>query len=133
MGDYWASIEVNGSCESPPDDNTLTPSPPADTTGPSFDSGYLVWESCQFFGTADLLDSSGISWAKFGYNLNGQGMNWIWMSDTGSGWQAEVGISVMDGIGTLIGNIEYQFQASDGLNNESYSGTYSYNYTSCDG
>lgn len=131
----WVTIEAYGSCSEPPAEPTPTdtPPPPSDTTGPSFNSGYLIWEDCKFYGVSDVSDPSGVSWAKFGYNLNGQGWQWLWMSDTGYGWQSDAGISVMDGIGTPIGDIEFQFQAADSLNNENYSGSYYHSYTSCDG
>jgi hypothetical protein len=135
--DRWVTIDAYGSCTSPQptEPPTVPPPPPApsDSTGPNFDTGYLIWEDCKFFGAADLSDPSGISWAKFGYNLNDGGWLWVWMADTGSGWQSEVGISVMDGIGTPIGEIDYEFHAMDNLGNESYSGALFYNYFSCDG
>jgi hypothetical protein len=124
------TVAVTGTCTLP----TLTPTTePQDTMGPSFDTGYLIWEGCKFYGMTDLSDPSGISWAKFGYNLNNEGWLWAWMFDTGSGWQSEFGVSVLEGIGTPIGNIQYQFHSSDNYNNESYSEIFNYGYSSCDG
>jgi len=79
------------------------PPPPADTDGPSIGSSSLVFESCQFYGQASISDASGVSCAKFGFNLNNEGWKWVWMQDLGSGfWQSEVGISKDSVIGTPI-------------------------------
>jgi len=114
-------------------DTEPPPDPPADTSGPSIDSGSMFFESCQFYGQASASDPSGVSWMKFGFNKNDAGWSWVWMSDYGGLWQSDAGISVEDGIGTPVGTIQYKFQAGDTLGNESTSGVYSYNYTSCDG
>ena len=56
------------------------------------------------------------------------------MQDLGSGfWQSEVGISIDSGIGTPIGDIQYQIHAADSLGNETFSGEKTHSYTSCDG
>ena len=123
----------------PPPENVPTtapppPPPPADTTGPSIGSSSLVFESCQFYGQASISDASGVSWAKFGFDLNGEGWKWVWMQDLGGGvWQSEAGISLESGIGTPIGVIQYQIQAADTLGNETISGVNTHSYTSCDG
>ncbi|MCJ7433411.1 MAG: hypothetical protein MUO77_07995, partial [Anaerolineales bacterium] len=58
----------------------------------------------------------------------------VWMSEISADfWQSEAGISVGDGIGTVIGTVEYYITASDNLGNQSESGPSTYNYTSCGG
>lgn len=110
------------------------PPPPADTDGPSIASSSLIFESCQFYGHSSISDASGVSWAKFGFDLNGEGWKWVWMQDLGGGvWQSEAGISLESGIGTPIGVIQYQIQAADTLGNETISGVNTHSYTSCDG
>jgi len=124
--------DTGGDGEEIPETEPL-PEPPADTSAPSIDSGSIFFEGCQFYGQAIASDPSGIGWMKFGFNKNGDGWGWIWMSEYGGIWQSDAGISVDDGMGTPIGNIQYQFQAADTLGNETYSGTYSYSYTGCGG
>jgi len=140
-------ITVSGSCtaattKAPPSPvpatrtptATLTMAPPDDTSGPSINSQWLVWESCKFYGQADISDPSGVSWAKFYFNKNGEGWLSVWMSNIGgSTWEAEAGIAVDSGIGTPIGSVEYYVQASDNSGNVSESGSSATNYTSCDG
>ena len=126
--DYWTTVEVYAT-EIPTD----TPLPPADSTGPNISWTNLVWGNCQFSGQAGISDESGVSWAKFYYNKDGEGWNSIWMSGSDT-WQSDLGVSVGDGTGTVIpGSIEYYINAVDNLGNESTSGTSSYNYGSCDG
>ena len=104
---------------------------PADTTGPSINWTNLSWSGCQFYGQADIYDDSGVSWAQFYYNKDGEGWNSIWMSGS---WQSELGVSIGDGMGTIMpGSIEYYVIAADTLGNENESGISSYNYFSCDG
>lgn len=136
-------VQVNGSCagSTTPTWTTQPPvgttPPPTDTSGPTIEYGNLVFESCLFYGQAYISDPSGVSSAKFGYNLNGGGWLWIWMQDIGGGyWQSEVGISLGGGgMETLpIGDIDYQFFSKDNLGNETYTPVYpTYHYTSCDG
>ena len=107
---------------------------PADTTGPSINWTGLTWSGCQFYGEAGITDESGVSWAQFHYNKDGEGWNSIWMSGSGDYWQAELGVAVGDGMGTVIpGSIEYYVITADTLGNENESGVSSYNYSSCDG
>jgi len=124
--------DTDGDGEEIPDTEP-PPDPPADTNAPSIDTGSIFFEGCQFYGQAIASDPSGIGWMKFGFNKNEEGWEWIWMSDYGGIWQSDAGISVDDGMGTPIGNIQYQFQAADTLGNETYSGIYSYDYTGCGG
>jgi len=51
----------------------------------------------------------------------------------GDTWQAEVGISVDDGMGTPVGTIEFYIESTDNNNNTSNSGVSTYNYMSCSG
>ena len=105
----------------------------ADTTGP-YITGILAWGDCKFYGQAYLYEPSGVAQAKFGYNLNGGGWQWVWMAASNdTAWLSELSISVMDGINTPIGHIEYQFWAKDTLGNENNSEIYEYDYTSCSG
>ena len=128
--DYPLRIDVYGSCSVPVTD---TPPQPSDTSGPLFISGNLVWDNCQFFGVAEFTDPSGVDWAEFHYNLNGQGWAWIKMNKSGNGWKSQVGVSVMSGIGTPIGSLEYKFRSLDSLGNETWSGVTEYDYMSCSG
>ncbi len=128
--DYTARIEAYGSCSAPP----VTEPPPSDTDGPNVDWSNLVFEGCQFYGQAGVSDASGVSWAKFYFNKNGEGWKSVWMSEISSGtWQSEAGISVEDGIGTPIGSIEYYITAGDTLGNQGEGGSGTYNYTGCGG
>ena len=122
--DHWASVEVS---EPPPEPPTDTPTPteeppPADTSGPSIDwtNGFL--EACQFYGQAGITDESGVSWAQFYYNKNGEGWASVWMQEISAGnWESD-GVMVSDDAVT----IEYYVVASDELGNESESGTVSF-------
>ena len=132
-------VKVNGSCTTPatptftPDAPVAT-TPPPDLNGPYIGYTNLVFESCIVYGQAEISDPSGVGTAKFGYNLNGGGWLWIWMQDIGGGmWQSEVGIDLGGGIGTVIGEIEYQITSMDSLGNETYSVPAIYYYYSCDG
>ena len=119
--DHWTSVDVYEA-------------PPSDTTGPSINWKNLVWESCQFYGEAGISDESGVSWAQFYYNRNGEGWNSVWMSELSTEyWQSEIGVSVDDGMSTPMGTVEYYIVASDSLGNQRQSGTSSYSYTGCDG
>ncbi len=103
----------------------------ADTTGPTINWTNLSWSGCQFYGQADIYDDSGVAWAQFHYNKDGEGWNSIWMSGS---WQSELGVSVGDGMGTVMpGNIQYYVIAADTLGNENESEISSYDYFSCDG
>ncbi len=119
--DHWTTVDV------------YEP-PPADTSGPSVNWTNLVWESCQFFGEAGISDESGVAWAQFYYNKNGEGWASVWMSELSTDyWQSEIGIPVDDGLGTPVGTIDYYIVANDNLGNQSESSTSTYNYMSCDG
>lgn len=122
---------------SKPKDDIVTaippPAPRADTSGPSFGASNLYFNDCRAFGQADVSDPSGVGWMKLGYNLNGEGWKWVWMQNTVGVWQSEAGAPLQSGIGTPIGDIQYQFKAADTLGNESTSSVYRYNYTSCSG
>jgi len=133
--DHWVYVEVYQPAAPPTDTPTPTEPPPAvDNTGPSINWTMLVWESCQFFGEAGISDESGVGWAQFYYNKNGEGWASVWMSKLSADyWQSELGISVDEGIGTPIGTIEYYVIASDNLGNQSESATLLYDYTGCDG
>ena len=128
------TIAVNGSCEVP---ETLPPEEPpqyTDTDGPGLSSLSLVWEGCTFFGQAEITDASGVSQAKFLFNLNNEGEKSLWMQDIGNGfWQSEVGISIgSDGMTTPMGgSIEYRMWAKDTLNNESFSSSTTETYNAC--
>jgi hypothetical protein len=119
--DQWASVEVSAP-------------PPTDSSGPTINWTNLVWESCQFYGEAGISDESGVSWAQFYYNKNGEGWASIWMSELSTEyWQSDYGVSVGGEIGTPIGTVDYYVIASDSLGNQSESGIASYSYMSCDG
>ena len=51
----------------------------------------------------------------------------------GNMWQSEVGVVLGDGIGTVIGVIEYQVSSMDNRGNETLSSPATYYYYSCDG
>ncbi|MFZ5908850.1 MAG: hypothetical protein ACOYYU_02395 [Chloroflexota bacterium] len=127
--DYTARIEVSGSCSAPP----VTEPPPSDTDGPSVNAVYTFWEGCEVYGQADLSDPSGVSWAEFHYNLNGQGWAWIKMNESGGLWTSQVGVSVNDGMGTPAGSLVYKVRTLDALNNESWSGESTLDYLGCGG
>ena len=130
------TVTVSGSCtvETTPPPVATTEAPPPDTSGPTISEQWLVWESCKFFGQATISDPAGVSSAKFHLNKNGEGWGSIWMSNIGGDtWQAEVGISVDDGMGTPVGTIEFYIESTDNNNNTSNSGVSTYNYMSCSG
>jgi hypothetical protein len=126
------TIAVNGACEVP---ETVPPEepPPTDTTGPEYVWVDTLFEDCKFTGAAEISDPSGVSWAKFHFNLNNEGWKSLWMKDIGGGvWEAEAAISVMEEIGTPIGEIEYRIESADTLNNQSSIQT-TRTYNSCSG
>ena len=108
------------------------PTPVPDTFGP-YIGGNLAWGDCKFYGIAGIIDDSGVSEAKFGYNLNNQGWQWIEMSTSDQANWLSASVSVMEDIGTPMGHIDYQFWAKDNLGNETYTDTYEHDYTSCGG
>ena len=63
---------------------TYTSPPPADTTGPSVNSVSTFWEGCSLYGTASISDPSGVIWAEFWFNHNGEG--WAWITDKSKWW-----------------------------------------------
>ncbi|MFZ5908847.1 MAG: hypothetical protein ACOYYU_02380, partial [Chloroflexota bacterium] len=111
----------------------VTEPPPSDTDGPSVNAVYTFWEGCEVYGQADLSDPSGVSWAEFHYNLNGQGWAWIKMNESGGLWTSQVGVSVNDGMGTPAGSLVYKVRTLDALNNESWSGESTLDYLGCGG
>ncbi|MFN2159579.1 MAG: hypothetical protein ACK2TW_06465 [Anaerolineales bacterium] len=126
--DSWATLEVYGSCEV----ETEEPEPPPDTEGPSISSPSLVWEGCDVYLQATISDPGGVSWAKYYYNLNGEGWRSIWMSDIGSDtWISDAGAPVSSGIETLIGTIQYYVEAGDNFGNVSQSPSSSHDITGC--
>jgi hypothetical protein len=127
--DYYATINVSGSCYVPP----TTQAPPSDTNGPTINGVYAFWESCDVYGQADISDPSGVAWAEFWYNLNGQGWNWIQMNLSGGTWTSQVGVPVSDGFNTPVGSLVFKVRTLDTLNNESWSGETTLNYNGCGG
>ncbi|MBI9046442.1 MAG: hypothetical protein JEZ06_18270 [Anaerolineaceae bacterium] len=118
------TVIVNGSCYEE-----------IDTEGPIIEPWtFTHWEDCRFFGLAGISDPSGVSSAKFYYNLNDGGWYSVWMMDLGGdAWESEVGVSVSDGMGTPAGSFQYYFEATDGNGNTSTSGQLSYTYNGCEG
>jgi len=134
MADYWTTVEVYGSCETPTE---TEPPPPEDTTGPDIGYTNLRWDSggCQFFGQAgSVTDPSGVASVTFFYNLNDEGWMSIEMYDTGGGiWETSYGVPVGDGMDTPIGDVQYYVIARDSLGNENESGNASYSFMGCGG
>jgi hypothetical protein len=116
--DYWTSVDVSEP-------------PPADTSGPSINWTNLVVEGCQFFGQAGIYDESGVGWAQFYFNKDGEGWASVWMQEISTEtWESEVGIT----LSSDSGSIDYYIIASDNLGNESESGSSTYYYdTGCGG
>lgn len=117
--DYWASVDVSEP-------------PPSDTTGASINWTDLVIEGCQFYGQAGISDESGVSWAQFYFNKNGEGWASIWMQEVSTDfWEMEVGIGVSD----ETVSIDYYVVTGDSLGNESESGVGNYysDSTGCGG
>ena len=124
----WAALEVSGFC----DIETEEPEPPPDTQGPSISSRSVVWEGCDVYLQANISDPSGVAWATYYYNLNGEGWNSIPMSNVGGGtWISDSGVPVSDGIGTPFGTIQYYVEAGDIPGNVSQSSPGSHNYNGC--
>lgn len=130
-------VDVYGSCAAPvteaPPQPPPPPQPPADTSGPTVNAVYAVWEGCAIYGQAEISDPSGVSWAEFHYNLNGQGWAWILMNQSGSLWTSQVGVQVTDGMSTPVGSMVYKVRTLDSLNNETWSGTSILEYVGCGG
>jgi len=116
--DRQVTIMVYGSCAPPPAPPTtaVPPPPPQDRTGPSISNIRLSDpEGCYLFGRANITDPSGVSQAKFQYNIGGQGWNSLWMRDLGGNqWESEVGIKITGG----VMNIQFRAWAMDRQNNE---------------
>lgn len=123
--DYYARIEVYGSCYVPPTETSI---PPGDTNGPSID-GSVFWEGCSLYGQASITDPAGLSYAEFWYNLNDGGWVSIPMSDYGGNWQSQSGV----GTGGFAGRLQYKFHAVDAYGNESWSSVGTYNFSYCGG
>lgn len=141
-----AFVDVYGSCAAPteyipptqyvPPTQYIPPTqyvPPADTSGPTINAVYAVWEGCTIYGQAEISDPSGVSWAEFHYNLNEQGWAWIKMNQSGSLWTSQVGVQVTDGMSTPVGSMVYKVRTLDSLNNETWSGTSTLEYIGCGG
>ncbi len=132
--DHWVTIDVYGNCSTPATDPPPTDPPvPSDTTGPTINAVYTFWQSCDLYGQADISDPSGVAWAEFWFDLNGQGWAWIQMNESGGLWTSQVGISVSDGISTPSGSLVYKVRTLDTLHNESWSGETTFPYTGCGG
>lgn len=101
--------------------------PPSDTSGPIVNSVGVYWDGCSLFGTADITDESGVSWAEFHFNLNDTGWAWILMNQSGTTWTSQVGVDTFGAPGTLV----YKVRTLDSLNNESWSGESSKNFAYC--
>jgi len=117
--DHWVSVDVSDP-------------PPADTSGPSINWTDLVIEGCQFYGQAGITDESGVGWAQFYFNKNGEGWGSIWMHEVSTDfWEMEVGVGVSD----ESVSIDYYVVAGDSLGNESESGVGNYysDSTGCGG
>ncbi|MBI3161896.1 MAG: Ig-like domain-containing protein [Chloroflexi bacterium] len=140
--DYYATVNVSGSCSLPTIQPTSTtvppptiepsptlPPPPSDTSGPSINSVNATWypEGCSLFGRANITDPSGVIWAEFWFNLNGTGWAWIQMNQSGNDWTSQVGIDTFGAPGSL----EYKVRTLDSLNNESWSGVSTKNFSYC--
>lgn len=109
------TIMVYGSCAPPAPPTTAVPPAPPDNAGPSISNVRLDQEGCQLFGRANITDPSGVSQAKFWYNIGGAGWNSIWMSNKGGNlWEAEAGIKITGG----VMNIQFSVWANDKRNNE---------------
>lgn len=117
--DYYARIEVSGSCYVPP----------SDSTGPSINTPSVFWEGCSIYGQTSIYDDSGVSYAEFWYNLNGGGWVSIPMSNLGGGWQSQYGVET----GGFSGNLVYKIRAVDIYNNEAWSSAGSYTFSYCGG
>lgn len=105
------------------------PPPPSDTSGPSINVVSVFWypEGCSLFGTADITDPSGVTWAEFHFNLNDSGWAWIKMNQSGTTWTSQVGVDTAGLPGTLV----YKVRTLDSLNNESWSGESFKNFAYC--
>jgi hypothetical protein len=123
---HGVTVYVSGTCEQPTEEVL-------DTSGPNISDVGTEWRSedgCKFYGLARISDPSGVSWAKFFYQLDGGGWNSLWMSDLGGGyWVADAGI----GIFQTSGYIDYYVIAGDSVGNESESGSRSGDYWMCGG
>jgi len=144
--DYYAEVEVIGSCEAdvtdtvqppskptatdtvpPPQGPTDTSPPPADTTGPTINYVTHVWEGCTIFGEASISDPSGVIWAEFWYNQDEEGWGWIEMLQDGDRWTSKVGLDT----GGFAGSLQYKVRTLDSLHNETWSGVTTHNYSYC--
>lgn len=121
--EYYARIDVYGSCTLPP----TTQAPPADTSGPTINSYGTFWQGCTIYGQASISDPSGVTWAEFWYNLNDQGWNWILMNISGGSWTSQVGIET----GGFAGSLQYKIRTLDAYNNEAWSDVSTKNFAYC--
>ncbi|GAB4503636.1 MAG: hypothetical protein Fur0043_06280 [Anaerolineales bacterium] len=122
--DYYARIDVYGSCTPP---TTEPPPPPSDTTGPSINSFSVFWNGCSLYGAADVSDPSGVYDVEFWYNLNDAGWNIIAMSQSGTEWTSQVGVETSG----FAGSLQYKIHAVDSLGNQSWSGVGTKNFSYC--
>jgi hypothetical protein len=116
------TVTVNGSCEV------------VDTDPPSIGTASFRWADCRIFGAAPISDPSGVSQAKFHYNLNNEGWHAVWMQDIGGGtWESEVGVLLSDGMTTPVGSIVYKIEAVDEVGNTTTTSEQEQGYNSCSG
>jgi len=114
--------------------------PTPDKFGPFIfsDNAFIPYDlSCTVMGHAFFHDPAGIAQAKFGYNLNNQGWQWIWMSQTGTQpdgleeWYSDEGFPLTNGINTPVGHYDFQFWVADNYGNESYSKVKGKDFNGC--
>ncbi|MDI6770346.1 MAG: hypothetical protein QMD04_11825 [Anaerolineales bacterium] len=122
--DYYARIDVYGSCYTPP---PTTETPPVDSTGPTINSFGTFWEGCSIYGQASISDPSGVTWAEFWYNLKDQGWAWLLMNQSGGDWVSQVGIET----GGSAGSLQYKIRTLDTYHNETWSNVKTKNFAYC--
>lgn len=125
------TIGVYGAC-APPTAPPTTVAP--DTAPPSITNTGLRWADCKFYGQATATDPSGVNWVQFHYSLNGGAWQLVRMRSIGSNrYEAETGVSIMSGIGTPSGQVEYFFSALDNRANGTQTDVKTHNYMGCGG
>ena len=121
--DEQVTVTVSGSCLEE-----------ADTDPPVIGGASFRWADCSIFGAAAITDPSGVSQAKFHYNLNNEGWHSIWMQDLGDGtWEMEVGVLLSDGMNTPVGSLLYKIEAVDEAGNTTTTAEGEQGYNSCSG